>query len=368
MASPSSATTAPARLNVSLSALVGNYRLMKSMGGSSTAPVLKADGYGTGAAQAFKALRAEGAQQFFVATPEEGIALRSLDADAQIFILGGFYRGTDDAFITHRLSPVLNSLGDVERFTALGASKESRLPAAVHFDTGMNRLGLDAKDTARLIKDRTLMDGIDARIIMSHFACSDEKDHEMNARQAAAFDKIAQAFPDVPKSLCNSSGIFRDKNWHYDILRPGFALYGGNPTPEATNPMRRVVDLSVRILQTRCVKAGESAGYSATHHFQNDTLLATVALGYADGFQRSGSSRAKLFWNGQACPIVGRVSMDLIIVDLGGLPDNGPKPQAGDWLEVIGPHQSVDDLAADLGTIGYEVLTSLGRRYERIYS
>lgn len=361
-------TTAPARLNVSLSALAGNYRLMKSMGGRSLAPVLKADGYGTGAAQAFKALRAEGAQQFFVATLEEGIALRALDADADIFILGGFYHGAEAAYIAHRLSPVLNSLGDVERFAALGAKQGVRLPAATHFDTGMNRLGLDAPDTARLIEDRSLLNGIDVRMVMSHFACSDELGHDMNARQAAAFAKIARAFPDVPKSLCNSSGIFRDKNWHYDILRPGFALYGGNPTPEATNPMRRVVDLSVRILQTRCVKAGESAGYSATHHFQNDTLLATVALGYADGFQRSGSSRAKLFWNGRPCPIVGRVSMDLIIVDLGGLPDDGTKPQAGDWLEVLGPHQSVDDLATDLGTIGYEVLTSLGRRYERIYT
>lgn len=361
-------TTAPARLTVSLSALVGNYRLMKSMGGRALAPVIKADAYGMGAAQVFKALRTDGAQQFFVATLEEGISLRALDGDAEIFILGGFYHGAEHAYAAHRLSPVLNSLGDVARLATLGAKEGRRLPAAIHFDTGMNRLGLNAQDTARLIDDHTLLNGIDARMLMSHFACSDELGHDMNERQAAEFAKIARAFPDVPKSLCNSSGIFRDKNWHYDILRPGFALYGGNPTPEATNPMRRVVDLSVRILQTRCVKAGESAGYSATHHFQNDTLLATVALGYADGFHRSGSSRAKLFWNGQPCPIVGRVSMDLIIVDLGGLSGNDARPQAGDWLEVLGPHQSVDDLAGDLGTIGYEVLTSLGRRYERIYT
>lgn len=360
-------TTAPARLSVSLSALAENYRLLKSMGGQSLAPVLKANGYGTGAVQAFTTLRVQGAQQVFVATPDEAIELRALDSAADIFILGGFYKGADQDYLAQRLYPVLNSPEEINRYAALAAKRNLTLPAALHVDTGMNRLGLSADESARLIEDRSPLTGIELQLVMSHFACSDEAGHPMNETQAAVFGRIAQAFPDIPKSLCNSSGIFRDKNWHYDILRPGFALFGGNPTPEVTNPMRRVVDLSVRILQTRCVKAGESAGYSATHRFQNDTLLATVALGYADGFHRAGSSRAKLFWNGHACPIVGRVSMDLIIVDLGGLPDHTPKPQAGDWLEVLGAHQSVDDLAADLGTIGYEVLTSLGRRYERIY-
>lgn len=359
--------TAPARLQISLGALAENFRILKTKGQRPVAPVLKANGYGTGVAQAFSTLRAEGAQQVFVATPDEAIELRDLDKDADIFVLGGVYTGAEDVYLANRLFPVLNSLAETERWADFARRHGACLPAAIHFDTGMNRLGFGAEETARLIEDRSVLNGIDTKIIMSHFACSDEAGHDMNARQAAAFAKIAAAFPDVPKSLCNSSGIFRDPDWRYDILRPGFALYGGNPTPEATNPMRRVVDLSVRILQTRCVKAVESAGYGATHIFRNDTCVATVAMGYTDGFHRAGSSRARLFWNGRPCPVLGRVSMDLVIVDLGGLVDTGPNPQEGDWLEVLGPHQSVDDLAAGLGTIGYEVLTSLGHRYERIY-
>ena len=356
-------TTSPAILQISLSAMAENYRSIRALTGAGVAPVLKADAYGLGAVQAFHALRKEGASRFFVATPDEAAQLRALDGMAELFILGGFYAGSDDAYLSGGFTPVLNSLEEVGRWSALCNKTGRKLPAAIHFDTGMNRLGLGKDETLKLIAETSLYEGIDLRLIMSHFACSDEKGHEMNARQADIFAKIAASFPDVPKSLCNSSGIFRDRNWHYDVVRTGFALYGGNPTPEATNPMRRVVDLSVRILQTRCVKAGENAGYGATHPFQNDTTLATVALGYADGFHRTGSNRAKLFWNGRPCPVVGRVSMDLVIVDTGAIKDT--KPQAGDLLEVLGPHQSIDDLARDLGTIGYETITSLGKRYER---
>jgi alanine racemase len=357
--------TAPAQLTISLGAITDNYRLLTRQGTVAVAPVLKANAYGLGAAQTFKTLRAEGAAQFFIATPDEAAELRTLDATTDLFILGGLYAGADEAYIAGGFMPVLNSTEEIARWAATCKKAGRKLPAAIHFDTGMNRLGLCADETAQLLTDRSLLDPIDLRLIMSHFACSDEKDHAMNTRQASRFADIARAFPHVPKSLCNSSGIFRDPDWHYDLLRPGFALYGGNPTPEATNPMRRVVDLSVRILQTRCAKAGEIAGYSASYIFQNDTPLATVAMGYADGFHRAGSNKAKLYWNGRPCPIVGRVSMDLVIVDLGGAGD--ALPQAGDLLEVLGPHQNVDELARDLGTIGYEILTSLGKRYERAY-
>ena len=360
---PSLSPTSPAILQISVSGIIENYRTIRKLTRADVAPVLKADAYGLGAAQVFNALRKEGAERFFAATPDEGAQLRALDDTAAIFILGGFYKGADDAYLSGSLAPVLNSLEEIGRWNALCKKSGRKLPAAIHFDTGMNRLGLGKDETLTLIADSSLTANLDLQLILSHFACSDEKDHYMNAHQAAIFAKIAAHFPDVPKSLCNSSGIFHDPSWHYDMVRTGFALYGGNPTPEATNPMRRVVDLSVRILQTRCVKAGENAGYGASHTFQNDTTLATVALGYADGFYRAGSNRAKLFWNGQACPVVGRVSMDLVIVDIGGV--KATLPQAGDLLEVLGPHQSVDDLAHDLGTIGYEILTSLGKRYAR---
>ncbi len=355
---------APSRLIINLSALVANYRLFQGMGSAAVAGVIKADGYGTGAVQAYQALHKAGAREFFVATPAEGIALKA-DSDSSVYILGGVYHGAEADYVASGIIPVLNSLEQIERWSGLARKTERRLPAIVHFDTGMNRLGLERMDLQTLIGRPELLEALDLRAIMSHFACSDEKDRAMNERQAELFGFIARHFPTSRKSLCNSSGAFRNETWHYDLLRPGYALYGGNPTPEDSNPMRRVVDWSVQILQTRLGKKGESTGYNATRILDKDTRLATVSLGYADGFLRSGSNKAALYWNGQPCPIMGRVSMDLIIVDIGSV--QGPPPQAGDWLEILGPHQSVDTLAASCGTIGYEILTSLGDRAHRTY-
>ncbi len=351
-------THAPAVLTVSLNAIEQNYKKFQSMTEAAVAGVVKADAYGTGMLQVAKTLHKAGCRHFFVATPEEAAALRMQDADSQIMVLGGLYEGAEEFYAGRGIIPVLNSKDDVKRWSDLARKLDSKLPGVLHYDTGMNRLGLgeeDMPDTGSL----------DLRLIMTHFACSDEQGHPMNERQAHAFERIIRAFPNVSKSLSNSSGLFRNKKWHYDLVRPGYALYGGNPTPEAKNPMRSVVSLKTRILQTRVIKTGESAGYSATHVFNKPTRIATVALGYADGFLRSASNKAKLFWGDHACPVVGRVSMDLIIVDIGHLAEN---PQAGEWLEVLGPHQSVDDLAKDCGTIGYEILTSLGPRYLREYA
>ncbi len=356
---------APALLQISLTNLAGNYNLIRKKTKAEVAGVIKADGYGIGIKFAFETLWREGCRRFFVATPEEAATVRSLQSSAEIFVLGGLYHDAGEYYTAHNITPVLGSLEEIARWTAFAKKQNRNLPAAIHFDTGINRLGLGADETKKLIADKSLLDAIDLKLIMSHFACSDEKDHEMNARQAQAFAQIAADFPGTPKSLCNSSGIFRNTDWHYDVLRPGFCLYGGNPTPETKNPMQQVVSLDVRILQTSNVKKGETAGYGATHIFEKDARTATVALGYADGIPRSGSNSARLFWNGQPCPIVGRISMDLAIVDIGGL--TGPNPRPGDMLEVLGPNQSVDDLADACGTIGYEILTSLGRRYERIY-
>lgn len=364
MASLHNPALAPSRMTVHSQALADNYRLFQSMSEADVAGVIKADGYGTGSVAAYKTLHEAGAREFFVATPDEGIALKA-PGDSSVYILGGVYNGAEKDYAAENIIPVLNSMDQIERWSAHARKSERRLPAIVHFDTAMNRLGLERLDLPKLIGRPELLEALDVRAIMTHFACSDEVGHPLNKAQADWFAIIARHFPNVRKSLCNSSGVFRDENWHYDLLRPGYALYGGNPTPETANPMRRVVDMSVRILQTRMGKKGESAGYSATHIFEKDTPLATVSIGYADGLLRSGSNRARFFWNGQPCPIAGRVSMDLIIVDLSGI--KGPAPQAGDWLEVLGENQSVDQLAADCGTIGYEILTSLSRRAHRTY-
>jgi alanine racemase len=355
---------APSRLTIYTKALAENYTFLKSLTDADVAGVIKADAYGTGAKQAYKSLHQAGAREFFVATPEEGIALEAHE-DSSVYILGGVYKGAEKDFANNGIIPVLNSIEQIERWARTASTLNKKLPALLHIDTAMNRLGLEDSDIEKLSQKPDLLNTLDLRAIMTHFACSDEADHPLNHIQAQRFNRVANNFPGIRHSLCNSSGIFRDKGWHYDLLRPGYALYGGNPTPENNNPMRRVVDWSVQILQIRLGKTGESAGYNPTSRFEKDTVLATVSIGYADGFLRSGSNKACFYWNGQACPIVGRVSMDLIIVDISKV--EGMMPQAGDWLEILGPNQSVDQLAQSCGTIGYEVLTSLRHRAERVY-
>ena len=322
-----------ATLTISQEALAANYKLFQSKTKADVAGVLKADGYGTGAARAFKTLRGVGCKNFFIATPDEGEELRKLDKDAAIFMLGGLPTGTEDFVVAQNIIPILSSLEEIARYNAL--AKGTKLPAAIHFDTGMNRLGLGKIETEKLLGNLSLLDAFDLKLVMSHFASSEDKDNQINVKQAKDFGIIAKHFPQVPKSLCNSSGIFRDPNWHHDMLRPGYSLYGGNPTPETKNPVRSVVTLEGKILQTRNVKKGEAAGYNSTHTFDKDTTTATIGIGYADGFLRGGSNRAKFYFNGEACPIRGRVSMDLIIIETGHL--KGKPPQAGDMMEILGP-------------------------------
>ena len=273
-------------------------------------------------------------------------------------MLGGLYHGAEEMYRAKNIIPVLNSEEDIKRWAAFAQKRGEKLPAILHIDTGMNRLG------APINIDPALCTAFDLHYVMSHFSSSDEKDHAANDRQAANFAAIAAHFPDSKKSLANSSGMFRNKDWHYDLIRPGYALYGGNPLPETTNPVKAVASLSVRVLQTRSVKKCEHAGYNETYRFEKNTTCATVALGYADGFPRSLSNKGVLYWNGQPCSIRGRVSMDLTIIETGHLPN---PPKQGDWVEVLGPHQDVDALATAAGTIGYNILTALGPRYHRVY-
>lgn len=356
--------TASSILNVDLNALAANYHVVKSRAGNAeTAAVVKANGYGLGLEPVFKTLHAKGCKTFFVATLEEGIKVRGFDPDVRIFILNGLFNGSEDEYRAHHLIPVLNSLESVKRWQHESKKQNAPLAAAYHFDTGMNRTGFDTGETQTILADPSIiLDGLTPVLMISHFACAEDLKHPANQKQIDAFRSIALSFSDIPKSLCNSSGVFHFADDHYDLVRPGYCLYGGNPTPENANPMQPVAYLKTRILQTRRAQKGESTGYGATHSFDQDTMLATVSLGYADGFLRSGSDRALLYWQGQACPVVGRISMDLVTVDIS---DVNQPPQAGDWLEVLGGHQSVDDLAT--GTIGYEILTSLGARYTRHY-
>ncbi len=351
----------PATLVIDLDRIKKNYHIFCDLAGDSCAVsgVVKADGYGLGAAPVAAVLNEEGCRDYFVATPEEGAEIREIvAADSRIYVLNGYYRGFEAEYAHYNLIPVLNSLEEIGRY--------KNGPCVLHFNTGMNRLGIGAAETKKILDDKSVLKGKEVHCVMSHFACADEKDHPMNRTQFEKFSQIAKHFPGAKKSMANSAGAFLSSDYHFDMIRPGAGIYGLNPQNDKENPVQGVVELRAQILQTVPVAKGETVGYGASYKFEKDTVLATVSLGYADGILRSSSDKGHLFWNGVALPVRGRVSMDLLTVDLGGLPEQG-RPRAGDELEVIGPHQSADKLAAAAGTIGYEILTSLGLRYERVY-
>lgn len=359
------------QLTIDLAAIADNYKLCQQQVGPhcEVAAAVKADAYGTGVHEASPALLAAGCKTFFVATLAEGVELRQIlgKDDARICVLNGLQAGAEDIFDFQSLTPVINSLDMMEQWSSYAKRTRPYLKCILHIDTGMARLGLPENELD-FIAARAGAYGrsVDIDYVMSHFACADEKDHPLNDLQAQKFQNAADSFVFSKRSLANSSGIFRNKDWHHDMVRPGYCLYGGNPLPEEKNPMRAVASLSVPLLQRRRLPKGESAGYAAGWTAPEDAELATVQLGYADGFIRSASGRAKLYWQGYPCPVVGRVSMDLTILSLEQIPPD-LRPQPGDLLEVLGPHQSIDDLAADIGSIGYEVLTALGKRYARTY-
>lgn len=357
--------TESARMVVDLGALRANYDLFREVVGTGcrVAGVVKADAYGLGMEPVVRVLRQAGCNLFFVATPEEGIALRGFAGrEARIAVLGGLYGGAESAYSAHHLTPVLNRLEEAARWARHAPGR----PAILHIDTGMNRLGLDGRETARLMDDPGVLCGVPLMAVMSHFACADEPDHPMTAKQSERFARVAACFPGVPRSLVNSAGLFADPCYHFEIVRPGIALYGGAPLEGRSSPVRPVVGLEARVLQVRAVRAGETVGYGASHRVGQDVFYATVALGYADGFLRSASNRGHLFWKNISLPIAGRVSMDLVTLDCSAVPECD-LPVPGDFVEVLGPNRSLESLAAEAGTISYEILTDLGARYRRIW-
>lgn len=350
-------TTASSILTVDLDALAQNYATMRSLvlPPCKVTAVVKANAYGLGIEGVAKALNAANVRTYFVATIDEAIELRKY-TDRKIATLNGFFRGASSEYLEHNIIPVLCSLDEIDRWTY---SKR----CFWQIDTGMNRLGLRPHEFDKAFERAHYQPAF----ILSHLACADEPAHPKNDAQRRELKTIAEKYPLMRYSLANSSGIYLGAEYHFDMVRPGMALYGLNPTPELANPMQNVVTLETRVLQIHEAQGGESAGYGATYKFSSSTKLATVSLGYADGFLRAGSNRANLYWEGHACPVVGRVSMDLVIVDISNLPVNIIPPYEGDFLEVIGSSQSADALALDLNTIGYEVLTSLSNRAQRIY-
>lgn len=350
-------------LHIDLAAIAENWRLLAARAApGAVAGVVKANAYGLGADKVAPALRAAGCRHFFVAHLAEGIALReTLGSGPMIAVLNGFAPGADgDA----ALVPVLNSLGDVLAHAAAGRSAGQARRALLHLDTGMARLGLDAAEQARLVADHSLLAGLDLLYIMTHLACADEPDHPLNAEQAARFDRACSVLPKFKRSFANSSGLFLGADYASDLARPGCALYGINPTPGLPNPLRQVLRLEAPVLQIREILAGASVGYGASFMVARPSRIATIAVGYADGYLRSLSGQGGAAYRGLMLPLVGRVSMDLITLDVTDVPGLVP----GDAVTLIGgAAPSPDDLAARADTIGYEILTSLGARYRRAY-
>lgn len=355
-----------ATLTVDLGAVAANYRLLaRRAAPAECAVAIKADAYGLGMERVAPALANAGAKTFFVAQLAEGVALRGMLPASTIAVFNGPLPGTEADFAAHRLTPVLNRLGDIETWAGFCRSRGAPLPAFVHIDTGMNRQGLGPDELSVLADQPDRLAGIELVGVMSHLACADIAGHPMTPQQLDRFRAARSRLPQAPASLANSSGIFRGADYHFDMVRPGCAVYGVNPTPETINPMQPTVRVVTRVVQVRCVDSPMTVGYGATHSVTGPGKIATIPVGYADGYLRSLGGRGRVLVSGHAVPVVGRISMDLTTVDISALPDDLIGP--GTEVEVIGPTQTVDDVAAAAGTIGYEILTALGRRYERVY-
>ncbi len=359
--------TAGAILTIDLDSVVANWRQLRDrVGPAACAAVVKADAYGLGAGRVAPALAAAGCTRFFVALIDEGLALRSLLPEAEIHVLCGPLPGTEDVFAEHRLTPVLNSLEQMGSWARFLAARGAPLAAGLHVDTGMRRLGLPPDELAVVAADHGRLEAAGVAYVMSHLACADEPEHPLNEEQRLVFADARAALPPLPASFANSSGIFLGPAFHGDSVRPGVALYGGNPCPGHPNPMAQVVRLQGRIVQVRDVDSPQTVGYGATHQVAGTGRIATVAVGYADGYLRSLSNAGSGYIGDRRVPVVGRVSMDLITLDVSHLAEESSRP--GTLVDLIGPHNPVDAVAEAAGTIGYEILTALGRRYHRVYT
>lgn len=365
------AELAGGRLTIDLGALADNWKTLAALGKSAECgAVVKGNGYGIGLGAAVETLLAAGCRTFFVALPEEGLKARAVAPHADIYVLGGLFEDAAPLLSDANLRPVLGSRAEVDdwaRFCRVGGTPR---PCAIHVDTGMNRLGLSLRDANGLGAEPELLASIKPSLLMSHFACADTPDHPLNARQIERFTDIRQLFADIPASFSNSAATLAFPQTHLDVMRPGVALYGGRALATGGNPMKPVVTLEARIIQVRDADAGDTIGYGATETVRRKSRIAILAAGYADGYlRRAGSTDerggARVAIKGHMAPLIGRVSMDLIAVDVTDLPAG--IAARGAWAELFGKTIPIDEVADHADTIGYELLTGLGQRYQRIY-
>jgi len=360
------------RLTIDLEAVASNWCLLNSKTGNGTecAAAIKADAYGTGHEKVAPALFEAGCRTFFAAVPTETIALRRIVPDAVIYALDGLFPGTGDHFLEHGIRPVLGCLEELVEWTGICKAAGQSFDAAVHVDTGIHRLGLSPTELSTAMADSDLLGPFRPSLIMSHLACGSTPDHPMNKRQLDLFQAVTDPFANVPRSLANSAGALMGPDFHFDMVRPGIALYGGQAIETEPNPMKPVARVEARIMIIRDVPAGDTIGYGASQTARRPLKNAVVAAGYADGMLRRASATDDrpggfAVIGGYRVPILGRISMDMITLDVTDVPDHLLK--RGAFVEMMGPHVAAADLAAYADTIDYEYLTSLGRRFERVY-
>ena len=353
---------ATARLTIDLEALAANYAQLCAVASpAAVAAVVKANAYGLGMLPVAARLRAAGCQSFFVATPAEGIELRAQESTARIFVLAGASAAARPALLAARLVPVLNTLAEVHDWSAHAGAA----PAALHVDTGMMRLGLDERDVERLSAAPAPLGALNLELVMTHLACADDPQHPQNAAQVALFEALRARLPAAPHSIGASAGTLLGPAYRGDLVRPGLALYGGRPFARGSNPMRPVVRLEARVLQIHEVYRDATVGYGATHVARAPAWLATVGAGYADGYPRALGGRGYAWAAGRAVPVVGRVSMDLLTLDVTELPEGALA--VGDWVDLVGGGVALEEVARLAGTASYEVLTRFTPRALRRY-
>ncbi len=350
-------------LDINLENIACNYNLLKEKVApyALCASVVKANAYGIGAKQAMKTLQKAGCKDFFVAGMDEALDLYKISKD-NLFMLHGV-ESYEEAELTyhHNIIPVLNDHHQIDVYNDFGKKLNKKLPAILHFDTGMGRLGIDREDVQKIINH----DFINYQYIMSHLACADEPQHPHNIQQLQMLQKLQKFFPNSKVSFANSSGIFLGKDYHFDMVRPGCALYGINPTPGQPNQMKQVVTANAKILQRRVLQKDQHVGYGSTHIAKKGSKILVAEYGYADGYPRALSNLGKCYAQGYFLDIIGRVSMDLMIINASAIPDQ--IFQSIKHVEIFGNNIKIDDLAAQAKIITYEILTGIGKRTLKNY-
>lgn len=349
-------------LEIDTKAIAQNYRVLQSLLSTSLcAAVLKADAYGFGIKEIAPLLEKEGCSTFFVAHLEEGIFLRSLLKNAQIYVLSGILPGTESLFVEHSLTPVLNDLDMVKKWTAKAQQQGEKLSCALHFDTGMHRSGFDQKGTSHLFDFKDLLEALKVDCVMSHLSSSHDLQSPLNEKQRGCFETLRHRFPSAKASLADTGGIYLGAPYHYDIARPGKGLFGLYKAPTLTPCLK----LFARVLQVRTAPQGESVGYGATHTLSRDSKLATLGIGFADGYDRRLSNKGAAMIQGFKAPVVGRISMDYTVIDVTDVPES--LYFTGAWVELVNDLFTLDHLAESIETISRELSTGFGSRLQRVY-